>query len=112
MTEIEIVITIAAAVVATVLTRALPFAVFSEKRPLPKFIRYLGKLLPGAIFGLLVIYCFKSVNVFSFPYGIPEFIAALTVVAVHLWRRSMLISVISGTAVYMIILQGFLPMLS
>ncbi len=111
MTATQVLITIAVAVLATVLTRALPFLVFSEKRSLPKFVEYIGKVLPGAVFGLLVIYCFKSVSVTAFPYGIPELIASLSVVAVHLWRRSMLISVLTGTAVYMVLVQGIVPTL-
>lgn len=112
MTTAQVLITIAVAVFATVLTRALPFVVFSEKRSLPKFVEYIGKVLPGAVFGLLVIYCFKSVVPSVSPFGIPELVASAVVVAVHLWRRSMLISVLSGTAVYMVTVQGIVPMFS
>lgn len=71
-----------------------------------------GKVLPGAVFGLLVIYCFKSVVPSVSPFGIPELVASAVVVAVHLWRRSMLVSVLSGTAVYMVTVQGIVPMFS
>lgn len=111
MTASQVLITIGVAVLATVLTRALPFFVFSEKRKLPKFVEYIGKVLPGAVFGLLVIYCFKSVSVFQSPFGIPELVASAVVVAVHLWKRSMLVSVLSGTAVYMVMVQLIVPML-
>lgn len=111
MTSAQVVIMIAAAVFATVITRSLPFLVFSEKRRLPKFVEYIGKVLPGAVFGLLVIYCFKSVDVTASPFGIPELVASAVVVAVHLLRRSMLVSVLSGTAAYMIMVQLVVPTL-
>lgn len=110
MSASQVLITIGVAVLATVLTRALPFLIFSEKRSLPKFVEYIGKVLPGAVFGLLVIYCFKSVSIFQSPFGIPELVASAAVVAVHLWKRSMLISVLSGTVVYMVMVQGIVPM--
>jgi len=98
-------LTIAVVSVGTILTRFLPFLIFPAGKPVPKYVKYLGKVLPGAVFGMLVIYCLKGVSVLSAPYGIPEAIAVLVVIGLHLWKRQTLLSIAGGTAVYMILVQ-------
>lgn len=87
----------------TVLLRALPFIVF--KKDVPDYLVYLGKVLPAAIVGMLVIYCLKDVNITAAPHGIPELIAALTLIVLQAWRRNSLLSILAGTIVYMILIQ-------
>jgi branched-subunit amino acid transport protein AzlD len=58
-----------------------------------------------AVFGLLVIYCLKNVNPLGGSHGLPELIAIATVVALHLWRRQMLLSIAGGTVLYMVLVQ-------
>lgn len=99
------IITIAAVVLGTMITRFLPFLVFSSEKPTPKYIQYLGKFLPSAVFGLLVIYCLKHVNIFSGTHGIPELVSILLVIALHLWKRQMLFSLAGGTICYMLLIQ-------
>ena len=77
MTLTEQIITIAICVFGTMLTRFLPFLVFSSKKPTPEYVQYLGKALPCAVFGMLVIYCLKNVSFLSAPHGIPELIAII-----------------------------------
>ena len=86
------------------LLRFLPFVVFRKRTP--PYVAYLGRVLPPAIIGMLVVYCLKDVTLTAAPYGLPELIACLTVAAVQLWRRSSLWSILAGTAVYMILVQG------
>ena len=105
MTLTEQIITIALCVLGTMATRFLPFIVFSGSKPTPKYIQYLGKALPAAIFGMLVIYCLKNVNLLAFSFGIPELIAIVFVVALHLWKRQMLLSLAGGTVCYMLLIQ-------
>ena len=90
----------------TALTRFLPFAAFSsgEKEP-PAFIRYLGKALPAAIFGMLVVYCLRNVDPFSGLHGVPELAGVAVTVALHLWKKQTLLSIAGGTACYMLLLQ-------
>lgn len=105
MTLVEQVITIGLCVAATMSTRFLPFLVFSSKRPTPKYITCLGKALPGAIFGMLIIYCLKDVSILQGTHGIPELIAiALTVLVEKRWMN-MLVSIASGTVCYMLLVQ-------
>jgi Predicted branched-chain amino acid permeases (azaleucine resistance) len=85
----------------TILLRALPFLVFREK--IPAYIIYLGKVLPAAIIGMLVIYCLKDVTILTAPFGLPELAAAACVVGLQVWKRNSLISILGGTAVYMIL---------
>ena len=66
----------------------------------------LGKALPAAVMGMLVVYTFKDTIVLSYPYGVPELIALLVTVGMYLWKRNMLISIEAGTVVYMIIVQA------
>ena len=67
----------------TMLTRFLPFLIFNEHRKTPNIVLYLGKVLPCAIMGMLVVYCLKDVNFLSFPYGIPDFLGMAAVAARH-----------------------------
>ena len=105
MTLSQEIITVAMIVLATILTRFLPFLVFPEGKPTPKYIRYLGKVLPSAVFGLLIIYSLRNVSVVSGSHGIPELISIALVVALHLWKRQMLLSIAGGTLCYMILVQ-------
>ena len=89
----------------TLATRAIPFIVFPEGKKIPKAVEYLGKVLPPAVIGMLVVYCFKSINLLSSPFGLPEFIAGITVVVLHLWKRNNLLSIGMGTILYMILIQ-------
>ena len=94
-------------VFGTMLTRFLPFLIFGRKKEAPKYIQYLGKVLPAAVFGLLVVYCLKDVTLFTGSHGIPEAIAILVVVLLHVWKRQMLLSIAGGTVCYMVLLQVF-----
>lgn len=105
MTLLQQVITIAVVVLGTMTTRFLPFIVFPAGKPTPKYIQYIGKVLPGAVFGMLVVYCLKNVRVFQASHGLPELIAIVVVIALHLWRRQMLLSIAGGTVCYMLLVQ-------
>jgi len=105
MTLTQQIITIGVVVLGTMLTRFLPFLLFPAGKPTPKYIQYLGKVLPGAVFGLLVIYCLKDVSVLSGSHGLPELISIALVVALHLWKRQMLLSIAGGTLCYMLLVQ-------
>ena len=75
------------------------------KKPTPRYIQYLGKALPGAIFAMLVVYCLRNVNVLQFSYGLPELIAIAVTIGLHLWKRQMLVSIAGGTVCYMLLVQ-------
>lgn len=105
MTLTQQLVTILMVVAGTMLTRFLPFILFPAGKETPKYIKYLGRALPGAVFGLLVIYCLKNVNVFAGSHGIPEFAAILLVIGLHLWKRQMLLSIAGGTVCYMLLVQ-------
>lgn len=105
MTVTEQIITISMCVLATVTTRFLPFLVFSEKRKTPPYIEYLGKVLPLAVFGMLIIYCLKGVSFFSGNHAIPELIGIAVTALLHLWKKQMLLSIAGGTIVYMVLIR-------
>ncbi len=105
MTVTQQIIIIAIAVVGTFLTRLLPFLIFPADKPTPKFIKYLGNVLPAAIFGLLVIYCLKNVSITEGTHGIPEMISIAVVVLLHLWKKQTLLSIAAGTVCYMVLVQ-------
>ena len=106
MTSFEMVLTVAVVVAATLLTRFSAFLIFPPGKKAPDFVQYLGKALPAAVMGMLVVYTFKDTIVFSYPYGIPELIALLVTVGMHLWKRNMFMSIGIGTIVYMLIVQN------
>jgi branched-subunit amino acid transport protein AzlD len=99
------IITIAMVVFGTMLTRFLPFLVFPSGKATPNYIQYLGKVLPSAVIGLLVIYCFKDVSLLYGTYGIPEFLGVAVVVLLHFWKKNMLLSIAGGTIGYMVLVQ-------
>lgn len=105
MTLTEQIITIGMVMLGTMMTRFLPFLLFPADKPTPKYVQYLGKVLPAAVFGLLVIYCLKDVNIFIGSHGIPELIAIGVVVLLHLWKKQMLLSIAGGTICYMLLVQ-------
>ena len=106
MTVTQQIITIAITAIATIITRFLQFAVFqSKKRQTPKFIEYLGRALPAAVFAMLVVYCLKSVDILTGSHGLPELIAIIVVILLHLWRKQMLLSIAGGTVCYMLLVQ-------
>ena len=105
MTLTEQMITIAMVVLGTAVTRFLPFLIFPAGKPTPKYIQYLGKVLPAAVFGLLVIYSLKNVSIFTGSHGLPELIAAAAVVGLHCWKKNTLLSIAAGTALYMVLVQ-------
>lgn len=105
MTSLQTAVMIAAVAVGTMLTRFLPFFVFSGKKPVPKYVEYLGKALTGAALGLLVIYGFKNVNVLAGTHGLPELISLVVIVALHVWKRNMLLSIAAGTGLYMLLVN-------
>ena len=96
---------IAVAVLVTMATRFLPFLIFGEKRKTPAIIEYLGKVLPCAIMGMLVVYCLKDLSFLSTPFGLPELIACVVVAALHVWKRNSLLSIGGGTVCYMLLVQ-------
>ena len=105
MTLTQQIITIGMVVLGTMITRFLPFIVFPAGKPTPKYIQYLGKVLPGAVFGMLVIYCLKNVNILGGTHGIPEAISIILVICLHLFKRQMLLSIAGGTICYMLLVQ-------
>lgn len=105
MTLLQKAVTIAICAFGTMTTRFLPFLVFREGKPTPKYIQYLGKALPSAVFGMLVIYCLKNVDILGGSHGLPELIAVIITLSLHLWRRQMLLSIAGGTVCYMMLVQ-------
>lgn len=87
-------------------TRLIPFLFFPKGKEIPPMVQYLGKVLPPAVIGMLVIYCLKAVNVLAYPYGLPEFIAVVVVIALHAWKRNNLLSIGAGTILYMFLVQA------
>lgn len=89
----------------TILTRVLPFILFPNNKETPKYVLYLGNVLPFSAIGLLIVYCLKNVSVISFPYGIPEGISIMCIVVLHLWKNNVLLSIGGGTLIYMALVQ-------
>ena len=88
----------------TILLRFLPFLVFRKR--IPPYIAWLGEVLPAAIIGMLVVYCLKDTVLTKAPFGAPEIIAGLAVAGLQAWKRNSLLSILGGTAVYMILVQA------
>lgn len=99
------VLLVAVMALITIFLRFLPFLLFGGTKRTPPFVAYLGKTLPYAVMGMLVMYCLRHVDLVAAPNGAPELIACAIVVALHLWKRSTLLSIAGGTASYMLMVQ-------
>ena len=89
----------------TMATRFLPFLLLGDKRETPAFVSYLGKVLPYAIMGMLVVYCLKGVSVTQFSSVAPAALGVGITAGLHLWKHNTLLSILGGTVVYMVLVQ-------
>ncbi len=89
----------------TLATRAFPFIVFGSRREVSKRILYIGRVLPPAVIAVLVVYCLRNITPFTAPYGLAELISVGLVAVLHLWKKNTILSVLSGTACYMILIR-------
>ena len=105
MTLTQQIITAAMVVIGTVITRFLPFIIFPDGKKTPDYIKYLGDVLPLAVFGLLIVYCLRDVSILHGTHGIPELISIALTVGIHLWRRKMILSIAAGTVCYMLLVH-------
>lgn len=101
----ESLLVIAVVAILTFGSRVLPFLLFPENKKTPKWVLYLGKVLPLAIIGMLIVYCVKDISILSYPYGLPELIGIASVVLLHLWKKNSLLSICGGTVIYMVMVQ-------
>lgn len=108
MTTAQSVITILAVILGTMTTRFLPFLIFPEGKNAPRFVTYLGTVLPCAVIGLLVVYCLKDA-LFTAFHGLPEAAAIGFVFLLHRWKKNTLLSIGGGTVFYMILVQFIFP---
>lgn len=106
LTPIQTLITILAIALGTMLTRFIPFLLFPEKKEPPQIITYLGKVLPPAMMGLLVVYCLRNVSITTGARGLPELLAIVLIVILHRWKTNVLLSITGGTLLYMFLIQG------
>lgn len=109
---------VAMGVLATMFTRFMPFVLFRPGKPTPKYIMYLGKVLPASVFAMLVVYCLKNISFVSvsasadtlFATGIPidtvaQLLGVAVTIVVHVWRKSMVWSIAAGTVFYMVFIR-------
>ena len=105
LTPVQTFLMILAVMAGTQLTRWLPFLLFPEDKKPPEMVLYLGKVLPAAVMGLLVVYCLRNTNFLQAPHGAPEILAVAAVAALHRWKGNVLVSIAGGTALYMLLVQ-------
>ena len=89
----------------TAALRFIPFLIFNGNKPIPKFVEYLGRVLPYSIMAMLVVYCLKGISFRKAPFGLPEIISVVIVAMLHIWKRNTLLSIIGGTVCYMLLIQ-------
>lgn len=89
----------------TAALRFIPFLIFNGNKPIPKFVEYLGRVLPYSIMAMLVVYCLKGISFRKAPFGLPEIISVVIVAMLHIWKRNTLLSIFGGTVCYMLLIQ-------
>ena len=105
MSFIQRIVTIVIVIIGTIITRFLPFLIFPESTTPPRYIQYLGKVLPFAVIGMLVIYSLKNVSFHSGGHGLPEIIAISCITLLYKWKKNTLLCIITGTILYMLLVQ-------
>ena len=105
MDKIHSILLIAVVALVTIGLRFLPFLIFGENRKTPPVVAYLGKVLPFSIMGMLVVYCLKDIQLTAAPFGVPELIGCAIVAGMHIRKRNTLLSIGTGTLVYMLLVQ-------
>ena len=105
MTDLHTWYVVAVISLVTVMLRFLPFVIFNGSRKTPKIIEKLGRILPYAVMGMLVVYCLKDLSFTNPSQYLPEVIACLIVGVLYVWKRNTLISIICGTSCYMFLVQ-------
>ena len=105
MPDLHSALMVAVVALVTIALRFAPFLIFHGSKQTPAFVAYLGRMLPYAIMGMLVVYCLRNISFASVPHGAPELIACAVVAALHLWKRNTLISIVGGTVCYMLLIQ-------
>lgn len=105
MADLHDILLVATVAIVTIALRFLPFWIFGENRTTPPLVAHLGKVLPFAIMGMLVVYCLKDMKLTAAPFGIPELISCALVAGLHVWKRNTLLSIGAGTLCYMLLVQ-------
>ena len=105
MNDLHIWLSVAVIALTTAAIRFLPFVIWNGNKKTPKIIDKLGKVLPFAVMGMLVVYCLKAVSFTNISGFLPSLIACFTVGILYVWKRNTLISIIAGTVCYMILVQ-------
>ncbi|MEG0495903.1 MAG: AzlD domain-containing protein [Eubacterium sp.] len=105
LTNSQIFLTILAVAAGAIVTRFLPFILFPENKNTPDIILYLGRVLPPAMMGLLVVYCLRNTVLIKTPHGFPELISIAVIILLHHLKDNVLLSIAGGTAVYMLLIQ-------
>ena len=105
MADLHDILLVATVALVTIALRFLPFWIFGENRTTPPLVAHLGKVLPFAIMGMLVVYCLKDMKLTAAPFGIPELIGCALVAGLHVWKRNTLLSIGAGTLCYMLLVQ-------
>lgn len=96
---------VAVMALVTAVLRFLPFLIWGSSQKTPKIIEKLGRLLPYAIMGMLVVYCLKDVSFASVGGFLPQLMACALVGVLYVWKRNTLLSILSGTLCYMLLVQ-------
>lgn len=89
----------------TIILRVGPALIFPPDKPTPPILVYLGQVMPIAVIAMLIVFCFRNINVMQYPYGLPELIAGAVTAVSYLIKRSTLISILLGTVTYMVLVQ-------
>jgi branched-subunit amino acid transport protein AzlD len=105
MTDLQLIITVLAMAAATILTRFLPFFLFPDHKPIPKFVSFLADRLPFASLGMLVVYALKDVRITESPYGLYELISLLMITLIHAWKHNTLMSISLGLFTYLLLIN-------
>lgn len=82
--------------------RALPFLLLGGRgRRLPAWITRVGSFVSPVIIAGLIVYAYSG-SAWRTPW---PYLAGILTVALHLWKRNPLVSIVAGTALYMLLVN-------
>lgn len=100
----QVVIATLVCAAVTFATRVFPFVFFSRWR-MPESILFIQRYIPPMTMVILVIYSVKDLDWANITMGGVTIISVLVTALLHIWRGNALISIFSGTALYMVLIR-------
>lgn len=104
-------IALAIAVAITVTLRAVPFAIKNVLKG-SALMADVGRWMPLGAITILAVYCLSRIDLHHPVRALPEVLGVVVTVAVHSWRRNLVLSILAGTTTCVVLASWVVPTLT